>query len=431
MKVLVIGSGGREHALAWKIRKSQHVSWIGVAPGNGGTTSVAENVPLDISDLDGVENYVREQKINVVVIGPEAPLVAGLADRLAPHTLVFGPSASAAKLEGDKRFSKDLMNLAGIPSAPFMSFNDQRTAMAHVRQREAPMVVKASGLAAGKGVFICDSRQEAEKAVRVIMEENKFGDAGQEVIVEDCLQGQEISLQVLTDGVDYLVLPPVQDHKRIGEGDTGPNTGGMGAYAPAEWVNDDLLTQCCREIIEPTLLTMREMGTPYRGLLYAGLMITRDGPKVLEFNCRFGDPETQAVLPLLGVDLLDLILAAVSGKLGMMMQALGLKPTDWRAISRKAHVGTIILASKGYPGSYEKGKVITGIPSEKNELVVFHAGTSRSGDSLVTSGGRVLAISALGDTLQEAMFAAYTAAEQIHFEGKYFRKDIGYQVLQK
>ncbi len=428
MKVLVIGSGGREHALAWKIRKSPHVSWIGVAPGNGGTTGVAENIDLAVEDREGIIRYVQDQGVNFVVIGPEAPLAEGIADELLKaDKLVFGPRKIAARIESDKRFAKDLMKLADIPTPPFMTFNDYRTAKLHMQTRNAPMVVKASGLAAGKGVFICPSRQEALAAVEKIMVEKAFGDAGNEVIIEDFLTGAEISLQVITDGVDYLVLPPAKDYKRIGERDTGPNTGGMGAYAPAETLTDDLIHQCCRQIVEPLLLTLRENGTPYQGLLYVGLILTEKGPQVLEFNCRFGDPESQVVLPLLGVDLMDLMLAAVSGKLGEMMKVIHLKPHEWRKFTRPLYTGTVILAAKGYPGKPEKGKVITNIPSERNEMMVFHAGTKMSGKGLITCGGRVLAVTGIGTTLKEALFISYSAAEEIRFEGKYFRKDIGHK----
>ncbi|MBZ0264469.1 phosphoribosylamine--glycine ligase [bacterium] len=429
MKVLVVGGGGREHALAWKIKSSQHVSWVGIAPGNGGTTHVGENVNIAADDLDGIVNYVQANGVNLTVIGPEAPLAAGLADRFTSEQhLVFGPSAAAARIESDKRFAKDFMQLAGIPTAAYRTFNDHRTAKAWIERRDAPMVVKASGLAAGKGVFVCMTRQEALDAVKKIMEDKAFGAAGSDIIVEDALKGKEISLQVMTDGVDYLVLPPAQDHKRLGEGDTGPNTGGMGAYAPAELMTDTLIESCAKSIIEPTLRTFREMGTPYKGLLYVGLMITDNGPQVLEFNCRFGDPETQAVLPLLGVDLVDLMLVTVTGKLGPMMQALKLKSTDWRMLSRDNYAATVILAAAGYPGSYKKGIPITNIPTDQNNMVVFHAGTKKDqSQNLVTSGGRVLAVTGLANTLKEALYLSYEASEQIEFDGRYFRKDIGHQ----
>ncbi|HEB83644.1 MAG TPA: phosphoribosylamine--glycine ligase [Bacteroidetes bacterium] len=428
MKVLVVGGGGREHALAWKIRKSPHVTWVGVAPGNGGTRSLAETVEIAADDIEGMARYVHDEKIALTVIGPEAPLAAGLADLIEPaEQLVFGPSAAAARIESDKRFAKDLMAAAGIPTAEYRAFTDPGEADAYLRAHPGPVVVKASGLAAGKGVTLCRGMDEALAAVDAAMRKKVFGDAGSEIVIEELLEGPEASLLAITDGEKYLLLPPSQDHKRIGEGDTGPNTGGMGAYSPAALEDDDLLRRCAREIIEPALAALREAGTPYRGVLYVGLMLTEEGPKVLEFNCRFGDPETQAVLPLLGVDLVDLMLIAATGKLGEMLGSLSFDPIDWRRLSREGSAATVVLASEGYPGPYEKGREITGLPPEREDLVVFHAGTTWRDGRLYTSGGRVLAVTGLGKDLRAALANSYAAVEVIQFEGKTFRRDIGWR----
>ncbi len=437
MKVLVIGSGGREHALAWKIRQSPHVSWLGVAPGNGGTSMVGENVDVFAAGgsehlIDAVKNYVEANEVNLVVVGPEDPLAMGIADVFDPEKVfVFGPSCAAARIESDKKFAKDLMIEAGVPTAEYRGFNVASTAKEWVLMREAPMVVKATGLAAGKGVFVCRTRGRAIDAVEEIMEQEKFGQAGEQIIIEDCLEGPEASLMVITDGDHYVTLPPSQDHKRIGEGDTGPNTGGMGAYAPAPVMTDELVQQACTTIIEPVLQAMRDAGTPYKGVLYAGLMLTDDGPKVLEFNCRFGDPETQAVLPLLGVDLVDLLLLACTGKMGLFQEQTKLEPHDWKRISKKGFAANVVLAAGGYPGSYKKGMDITGLPTESEDLVVFHAGTRQEGGRIQSSGGRVLSVTGWDMTLEAAFKKAYEAADSIQFENKYQRRDIGWRELTK
>ncbi len=430
MKVLVVGSGGREHTLAWKIRKSPHVSWLGIAPGNGGATNVGELVDISANDFDGLKKYVDENQVNLVVVGPEDPLVNGISEIFNPETTyVFGPSAEAAKIEGSKSFAKDLMKNAGIPTADYHLFTDASEAKSFLQGRKMPVVVKASGLAAGKGVLICQTTDEAIEAVENIMEKEQFGAAGSEIVIEDFLEGPEVSLQVITDGENYITLPPSQDHKRIGEGDAGPNTGGMGAYCPTPVMTDELVKLCGQTIIEPTLKALRDAGTPYKGLLYAGLILTEDGPKVLEFNCRFGDPETQVVLPLLSVDLVDLMLLSITGKLGELMANLNIEPHEWQRISRTGFASTVILASQGYPQSYPKGKNITGIPSETEDLITFHAGTKWETSDLVTSGGRVLAVTGIGEDLKTSLYRSYEACEQIQFEGKYFRKDIGWRAL--
>ncbi len=430
MKVLVLGSGGREHALAWKIRKSPHVTWVGVAPGNSGSSTIAENIPIDPMNFDAIKDYVEKNDIALIVVGPEAPLAAGIADQFEPgRPFVFGPSGAAAELESSKRFAKEIMDIAAVPTAAYRAFTVLDEAMQHVKNRPAPMVIKASGLAAGKGVFVCESTQEAVAAINTIMSERAFGDSGSEVIVEDFLVGPEISVLALTDGENFLMLPPSQDHKRLEDGDTGPNTGGMGAYAPAPFVSDDLMKQVGEKVIAPTLKAMKDRGTPYSGVLYAGLILVDDGIKVLEYNCRFGDPETQAIMPLLSVDIVDLMLVSAGGKLGDMMAALNLKSHEWQRLSRTGACATIVMASGGYPGSYEKGKLISGLPNEDDLLVCFHAGTKDDGPNLLSSGGRVLAVSALGGDLKMAMNRAYEAVDNISFEGAFYRKDIGWQVL--
>lgn len=432
MKILVLGGGGREHALIWKIRQSPHVTWLGCAPGNGGIHTIAEPVELDIEDPEAVAKYAFDNNIDLTVVGPEAPLAAGVVDAFkSPKNLIFGPSSKAARIESSKKFSKDLMASAGVPTAAYRAFDRADQALEYIDEAPVPMVIKASGLAAGKGVLICMSRDEARSAVEEIMLNNAFGNAGSEIIIEEFLEGPEVSLFAITDGMDYLLLAPSQDHKRIGEGDTGPNTGGMGAYAPAPMMDEKLLEQCAREVFEPTLHAMRESGSQYKGLLYAGLMLTKDGPKVLEFNCRFGDPETQVVLPLLKVDIVDLMLLSATQRMGDMLKQFSLKPTNWRAICHDKQAATIILASAGYPGSYEKGKVISDFPENGDDLLVFHAGTKQSNNEIITSGGRVLAVTGLGENLQEALDKAYDAADKIQFEGKTLRRDIGWRALKQ
>ncbi|MBD3165068.1 phosphoribosylamine--glycine ligase [bacterium] len=432
MKVLILGSGGREHALAWKLRQSQHVTWLGVAPGNGGTQALAENIPISATDIEKIVEYVRVNEINLIVVGPEGPLADGIADRIDPtNHLVFGPGAEAARIESDKRYAKDVMTAAGVPTAAYRAFNDPGEAKAYVRQQGAPIVVKATGLAAGKGVAVCNKVEAAELAIDMIMIDKTFGDAGREIVIEEYLKGEEVSLLAITDGTDFLLLPPSQDHKQVGEGDTGPNTGGMGAICPTPAMTSDLVQRCAKEVFEPVLRHMRENGTPYRGVLYAGMMLTGDGPKVLEFNCRFGDPETQAVLPMVSVDLVDLMLVSVVGKLGEMMGQLNLSSTDWERISRTGAAASVVLAAEGYPSGYKKGYPITNIPQDTDSTMLFHAGTDWKNDRLVTAGGRVLATTARAGNLKDALEAAYRMADEIQFENKYMRRDIGLHALKK
>lgn len=426
MRILIIGSGGREHAITWSLSQSPSRPELFVAPGNGGTAHLATNVALDPSDHEAVVGFVTAERMDMVVIGPEQPLVDGLSDTLrANHIPVVGPSSAAARLEGSKAFSKDFMQRHGIPTAAYRTFQAGQLddALAFIRAEGAPIVVKASGLAAGKGAIVCETLADAEAAVTDLLQDGLLGEAGSTVVVESFMQGEEASLFVLTDGTDYVLLPSAQDHKRIGEGDTGPNTGGMGAYAPAPVMTPDRLQQAIERVVEPTLKGMREEGHPYQGILYVGLMITAEGPKVVEYNCRLGDPETQVVLPLLATDAVDVFQAMATGNLARLSVSM--------------HPGScacVVMASNGYPGSYAKGKVISGIPAADalEDVVVFHAGTRSEGDgTLLTSGGRVLAVSGRGRDLRQALDRAYSGVEAISFEGAVYRRDIGHRGLNR
>jgi phosphoribosylamine--glycine ligase len=424
MRILVIGSGGREHALIRALSETSRANDLFAAPGNPGTRQHAANVRLDTDDPARVVAWATDHDIDLVVIGPEKPLVDGLVDHLQEAGIAaFGPTAAAAKLEGSKAFAKQFMQDHGIPTAAFRAFTSRQTsdAAAYLDEVGAPIVVKASGLAGGKGAIVCKTLEEAHEALARITEEKDFGAAGDEVVIEEFMQGTEVSVFALTDGEHYALLPPSQDHKAIGEGGTGPNTGGMGAYAPAPMATGSLLTRVCREIIEPTLKGMSDAGSPYRGLLYCGLMLTEDGPKVVEFNCRFGDPEAQVVLPLLEVDLADVLYNVASGSL----RSVGIRASA-------DHAACVVLASGGYPIEYETGKPISGI--EKAESVdhvhVIQAGTSRATDgTIITGGGRVLNVVGRGATLQQALDRAYEAVDLINFDGKTYRTDIGSEGL--
>lgn len=424
MTILVVGGGGREHALVYALAQSPRQPHLLCAPGNAGTAAWAENVAVEAADVDGLVDLARQRAVDLVVVGPEVPLVAGLADRLAEAEIaVVGPSKAAAQLEGSKAFAKDVMARCGVPTAESRTFGlgSVDEARAYVEAHELPVVLKADGLAAGKGVVVAETREAAREALGEMLEDGAFGAAGSTVVVEDFLEGEEASVFVLTDGTDYVVLPPAQDHKRIGEGDTGPNTGGMGAYAPAPVVTPEVLARVEAEVIRPVLDGMRAEGHPYRGVLYVGLMITASGPKVIEFNCRFGDPEAQVVLPLLQTDLADLLEALAHGRLG-----------EETVEVRPGAAACIVLASEGYPGAYEKGKLIQGLGPARENAVVFHAGTGRSAEgNVVTAGGRVLGVTGLGASLQEALDAAYAAADAISFEGKTLRRDIGQKGLRR
>ncbi len=421
MDVLVIGSGGREHALAWKLRQSPRAGKLYIAPGNGGTQKLGENVPIDVMDFENLAKFAKEKNIALTVVGPDNPLGDGIVDLFKQRGLrVWGPLKAAAHIEGSKAFAKRLMREAGVPTAEFEVFSNHNDALAYVRERGAPIVVKASGLSLGKGVYVCATLAEAEFALDEIMVRRIFKDAGDDVVIEEYLDGQEISIHAISDGKDFVLFPPSQDHKQIGENDTGKNTGGMGAIAPVPWVSAEVMKDIEARVVRPTLRALAEHGAPFAGILYPGLKMSSQGPKVLEFNARFGDPECQAYMRLLKTDLLDVLEASADGKLSTMN-------VEWNS----GFAVNIVLASGGYPEAYKKGFPITGIEEAEKVpgVVVFHSGTSNQGESLITAGGRVLGVSAVGDTLQIALVRAYEAVELIHFEGKYFRRDIGAKAL--
>lgn len=424
MKVIVIGNGGREHAIAWKLLESPQVSQIFCLPGNGGTACLerCQNIAIEATDLRSIGEFAAAQQANLVVVGPEAPLAAGLADEL--HRLgipVFGPVRAGAQIEASKAWAKALMQEAQIPTAPAAVFTDSAKAVAYVQSQGAPIVIKADGLAAGKGVTVANTEAEAIAAVERIFR-GEFGAAGNQVVIESVLEGQEVSVLAVTDGQTILPLLPAQDHKRIGEGDTGANTGGMGAYAPVPWVTPELMQRIQTQILEPALAALQSRGIHYCGVLYAGLMITPAlEPYVVEFNCRFGDPETQVVLPLLETPLLELLLACVEGRLDTF------GALHWR----KEVALSVVMAAGGYPGSYRKGDVIEGISTAMAQGVqVFHAGTRWHQGEWLTNGGRVLNVTALADTFAAAKAKAYAGVAAIHFADAYYRRDIGYRILE-
>jgi phosphoribosylamine---glycine ligase len=424
MRILIIGGGGREHALCYALAQSARRPTLYCAPGNAGTADLAENVPLRDTDVEGLLAFAQEHAIDLTIVGPEAALVAGIVDRFEEVGLrVVGPSAAAARLEGSKTFANAFMERHGIPTAAGRTFEARRydEAVAFVEQGRFPVVLKADGLAAGKGVHICETADGAREALRLMLLDDAFGEAGERVVVEEFLEGEEASVFVLTDGTDYVLLPPAQDHKRIGEGDTGPNTGGMGAYAPAPLVTPSVLRAVEERIVRPTLAGMEAEGTPYRGVLYCGLMISDAGPSVVEFNCRFGDPEAQVVLPLLASDAVDLFEAVADRRLAEVEVALG----DETA-------ACVVLAAAGYPGAVERGRPISGVEAIPDGVVVFHAGTARGEDgALVTAGGRVLGVTGFGPDLQRALDRAYAGVDAITFEGMQFRSDIGQKGLRR
>lgn len=420
MRILMVGNGGREHALLWKLKRDAPDGEFFATQPNGGMAELAAGVDIGPGDIDALSSWAASKAIDLTVVGPEGPLAEGIVDRFRAKGLpIFGPSAAAARIESSKSFAKELMREAGVPTAGFGVFSTLANAEAHIRERGAPIVVKASGLAAGKGAIVCGTEREALRAVREMLQDFRFGEAGREVVIEECMTGEELSLFALTDGRNVLSMVPSQDHKRVGEGDTGPNTGGMGAYAPVSLATPDLVTQVEKEVFLPTLRAMEAAGAPFQGLLYAGLMLTREGPKVVEFNCRFGDPETQVVLPMMEGSLLELLATIAEGG-SVAGREIG---------HRDGGAVTTVLASGGYPGDYEKGKALD-IPSDlldDSEVVIFHAGTRRVGEGLVTSGGRVLAVTGLGDTLGDASRKSLLGAEAIEFDGKYFRTDIAWR----
>lgn len=418
MKVLVVGGGGREHTLIWKLKQSPLVQKIYCAPGNGGIARDAECVPIPAEDVQALAGFARQEKIDLTIAGPEAPLVAGIRDVFDSCGLrVFGPSAGAAMLEGSKVFAKRVMQKYGIPTASWEVFEEPEAALCYVK-KAGRCVVKADGLAAGKGVIVAGSPAEAEEAVRLIMVERAFGDAGRAVVIEEILEGEEVSVLAFTDGRSVKPLVASQDHKRVYDGDTGPNTGGMGAYSPPPVYTPKLHDRVCREILEPLIRGLAGDGIMYQGVIYAGLMITTRGPYVLEFNCRFGDPETQVVVPRLKTDLVEIMEAVLDERLdGIQME------WDPRAAA------CVVMASGGYPGRYEKGMVIAGLDEVPSDVLVFHAGTDLAGGKLVTGGGRVLGVTGFGTTVRDAVERAYAGVAKIHFEGMHFRRDIAHCAL--
>jgi phosphoribosylamine--glycine ligase len=415
MKILLIGSGGREHALAWKIAQSPHLTRLYVAPGNAGTAP--HNVPIAAEDTPALVNFAHENQIDLAVVGPEVPLAAGITDALqAVGVKVFGPSQAAAQIEASKAFAKAFMARHNIPTARYQTFTDFHQAIGHLLSVEYPVVIKASGLAAGKGVIVPNCNDDAEAALRHIMLDREFGAAGDEVIIEERLEGEEVSLLAFCDGHTVKVMPAAQDHKRLLDGDAGPNTGGMGAYAPAPIASAALIEEATRTILQTAVDGLRAEGKPFVGVLYAGLMLTKDGPRTLEFNCRFGDPETQVLLPLLETDLLDVMEACVAGSLERT-------EIKWKNDA----AACVVLASEGYPASYPKGRVISGLDSELMDAVIFHAGTVIKDEQVVTAGGRVLAVTGWGANLSAALHNAYVAVNNVNFEGQQFRKDIGWR----
>jgi len=418
MKVLIVGSGGREHALAWKIGQSPHVEHVFVAPGNAGTAIDAENVDIAIDDFPRLIKFAQHNDVGLTVIGPEAPLAAGIVDAFQKAGLrVFGPSKQAAELEASKVFCKNLLRHADVPSSEFRVFREAENAITYINDREeSPLVVKADGLAAGKGVIVCENRQQAVEAVNRIARDKEFGTAGNQLIIEERLQGQEVSVLAITDGRTIVTLALAQDHKRAGDGDTGPNTGGMGAYSPTPLVNEEMLGHIEEKILVPTVHAMKRGRRPFRGVLYAGLMLTDRGPKVLEYNVRFGDPECQPILMRLKSDLFELLDAAVDQRLDEM------EPLEWDP--RPAVC--VVMASAGYPGSYERGLPIRGLEeaAEVANVKVFHAGTALHSGQVVTDGGRVLGATALGKSIADAKLNAYSAVKKIRWPGAWCRKDI-------
>ncbi|MBC5796241.1 phosphoribosylamine--glycine ligase [Sphaerospermopsis sp. LEGE 00249] len=424
MKVLVVGNGGREHALAWKLLQSDKIEQVVCVPGNGGTATMerCQNLPLAVNDFEGIGKFALEKGISLVVVGPEVPLANGITDYLQTKGLmVFGPNQAGAQIEASKAWAKALMQEAGVPTAKAAVFQAAAAAKAYVQAEGVPIVIKADGLAAGKGVIVAQTVEQAETAIEAIFQ-GQFGSAGNFVVIEECLLGQEVSVLALTDGLTIRPLLPAQDHKRIGEGDTGENTGGMGVYTPTPIATPELMARVQTEVLERTITALKNRGIDYRGVLYAGLMVADNGDfSVLEFNCRFGDPETQVILPLLETPLEDLILACIQQSLGEM------PPLTWKP----GAAATVVAASGGYPGDYETGQVITGIEAaETVGAIVFHAGTKLNSDQqIVTDGGRVLNITGLGENFPQAIAQAYTGIKHIQFSGMYYRRDIGHCVL--
>ena len=423
MDVLLIGSGGREHSIAWKLAQSKDLGKLYIAPGNAGTERCGENVPIGANDIDELVDFAKQNDVGLVVVGPEDPLAAGAVDAFeAAGVKAFGPGAGAAQLEADKAFAKQLMRSSAISTAEGRIFERFRDAKAYIASRDEAVVVKAAGLAKGKGVYVCDDPADGILAAEKIMCDRIFGQAGEKIIVEDKLLGEEVSILAFVDGRNIYLMESSQDHKPIGDGDTGPNTGGMGAYSPAPVVTEAMMDKITREILVPVVDGLNRNGTPYKGVLYAGLMITGGGPRVLEFNVRFGDPEAQPILMRLKSDLLEVCLAVCNGKLDEVT-------LEW---DRRPAV-CVVMASGGYPGAYEKGKSITGVEEAEQvkDVVVFHAGTRSQDGALVTNGGRVLGVTALGEQIADARARAYKAVDKIKFDGAYCRGDIADKAIRK
>lgn len=427
MNILVIGSGGREHAICWKIAQSPKCSKLYCAPGNGGISEAAQLADIKADDIEGLLKFAKENKIDLTVVGPEVPLVAGIVDRFEKEGLkIFGPRKECAMLEGSKVFAKELMTKANVPTAAFEVFESHDAALKYLENKKPPLVVKADGLCAGKGVVVCKTIHEAEDAIRDMMVKKIFGAAAKKVIIEECLAGEEASIIVVVDGRNVVSMASSQDHKRIFDGDKGPNTGGMGAYSPAPIVTDALFKEIMDKVIHPVVNTLAKEGKPYKGALYAGIMVTKNGPKVLEFNARFGDPETQAIMPRLKSDLVELMEKAIDGKLA------GYNP-EWD----ERPCVSVVIAAGGYPGNYDKGLEIKDLGFAKGlkDVVIFHAGTKKGrraadgNSTFITNGGRVLNVTALGADIKDAIHNCYDAVGRIHFDGMQYRRDIGYRAI--
>lgn len=422
MKVLVIGSGGREHALVWKLSQSPRVTRLYCAPGNAGIGQIAENVPIKVDDLPALQGFAADNQIDLTVVGPELPLSLGIADEFRRAKLrVFGPTRNAARIESSKSFSKELMMRCKIPTAKAQTFDNLNRALKYLESHSTPLVVKADGLAQGKGVIVAPTCEEAKAAVTAMLGDHRFGEAGARVVIEEYIEGQELTMMAFADGRTVVPMVAAQDHKRIGEGDTGPNTGGMGAYTPTPLINDQLRLRVLRDVLYPAVEGLSRMGSPFYGVLYAGLMISPVGdPYVLEFNARFGDPETQVVLPLLKTDLVDVLEAIVEHRLDQVH-------VEWHQHAAVC----VVMTSEGYPASYKQGMPIRGLPKleKEQQVVVFHAGTGKAGKEIVTNGGRVLGVTGFGADLQAARNRAYEAIDSITFDGCYFRRDIAQRAI--
>lgn len=417
MKILVIGSGGREHCIVWKLLQSKKIEKIYCAPGNAGIATQAECLNIPVEDISGLLQVARDKKIDLTIVGPELPLSMGVVNLFEKNNLpIFGPTQEAAEIESSKVFAKNIMNKYQIPTARYRAFKDYKLAQSYLQKQSFPLVIKADGLAAGKGVFIVQDLSQAEKAISYIMKENKFGHAGNKIVIEEYLTGEEVSMLVFTDGEHFIPMRPSQDHKKLYDGDSGPNTGGMGAYSPVPFFDDKAQRYALEKIFKPVIKGMKQEGRKFKGVLYAGLILTDEGPKVLEFNARFGDPETQVILPGLKTDLIEILCATREEKLSRI-------ELEWQ---HQAAV-CVILASGGYPGEYEKGKIINGIEKIENKqsTMVFHAGTEKKGNNVISSGGRVLGVTAWAETLSCAIDTVYEKIGQISFENLYYRKDIG------